>query len=385
MLLLGVDGLPGTVIESQVLLLARELRAAGVADFEVLVGACFDDLHRLSLRNRARAEELAGVPVHVIRMLRPAVPFAAVVNAMRAWRAIRRTGGRFTHIQGRPDHGALVAGLVARVIGARAVWDCRGDAEAEMLERPRPAGRVMRTLVRLRLLTSRLGTRLAGRLCHRAIFVSRPLYEARRRDLGAKPAEIIPCVASPTMFFFDPALRARTRASLAYADDDVVFIYSGGMAHYQCFEETVRLFEDHLLRDSKARLLVVTPRPEQALPYLARLPKTTYTLRAAEFSEVNAYLNAADCAFMLRAPSRVNAAASPTKFAEYGLAGLPVVMRDTVPDSHAIAARIGNLVGCEAGRLGPIPRLDRAEIMRRYREVLTRERYHAAYERLYAP
>jgi len=128
----------------------------------------------------------------------------------------------------------------------------------------------------------------------------------------------------------------------------------------------------------------VTPRKDLARPHLRGIPPEIYVLSSALIGEMNAYLNAADCAFMLREHTDTNAAASPTKFAEYCLTGLSVIMTDAVPDSFELAQRFGNLVRYDGASIGPIPKLDRMQTMCRYREVLTRECFHAAYRRLYA-
>ncbi|MCH8131002.1 MAG: hypothetical protein IIA30_00480 [Myxococcales bacterium] len=52
---------------------------------------------------------------------------------------------------------------------------------------------------------------------------------------------------------------------------------------------------------------------------------------------MNAWLNATDAAIMLRRPDPLNAVAFPTKFAEYGMVGLPVLMSDAVPEAAAVA------------------------------------------------
>ena len=200
------DGLPGTVIESQVLLHARAYAQLGVADFEIWLVACFDDLFRRTKDQQAIAEELAGTRVRIMRGTRPAIPFSGLLNAWRLWRSLRESGANFTHIHGRGDHGGMVAGMLAWTNDAIAIWDCRGNSKAEFMERPRPRSVLMRLASMFRSTTIDLTSWMAGKLCDRAIFVSRPLRERMTRVLGAKPSEIIPCVASEKMFFFDKAL-----------------------------------------------------------------------------------------------------------------------------------------------------------------------------------
>ena len=81
--------------------------------------------------------------------------------------------------------------------------------------------------------------------------------------------------------------------------------------------------------------------------------------------------------------TKTNAAASPTKFAEYSLAGLPVIMTDAVPDSYALAKRLGNLVEYREGQVGALTLGDRDAVMESYRPILTKSGYLDAYRRVY--
>ncbi len=64
----------------------------------------------------------------------------------------------------------------------------------------------------------------------------------------------------------------------------------------------------------------------------------------AAYHEVNSYLNAADAGFLLREKNLLNEGASPTKFAEYCLTGLAVIMENTVKDAFDMARTLGNLI-----------------------------------------
>ena len=156
------------------------------------------------------------------------------------------------------------------------------------------------------------------------------------------------------------------------------------MAAYQCFPETVRLFKSILRTDPHAKFFALTPQIEEAKAIAACLPPTATMFLCAAFCKVNAYLNAADFAFMLRERSPINTAASPTKFAEYGLTGLPVIMKDAVPDSYALAKTIGNLRAYEDGRPAPALEIDRSAVMQRYRAHLSRSAFLDGFQRLYS-
>jgi hypothetical protein len=100
---------------------------------------------------------------------------------------------------------------------------------------------------------------------------------------------------------------------------------------------------------------------------------------------MNRYLNAADAAFMLRAATATNRAAFPTKFAEYCLAGLAVVMTSAVPDAYATAQQLGNLLPVPAdGEIAWPEGYDRDAIAAAARASLTRSSVAPDYAAIYA-
>ena len=134
------------------------------------------------------------------------------------------------------------------------------------------------------------------------------------------------------------------RTQLGFEPEQRVVIYSGGMVGYQSFAEYVRMFAELYCHDENLHFLVVTPDFERAQSMLQDLPRESWTLHSATFKEMNAYYNAADFGALLRQQNAVNDVASPTKFGEYCLTGLPVVMNDSVKQSFRLAMEFGNLI-----------------------------------------
>ncbi|MBW2373603.1 MAG: hypothetical protein JRF70_13815, partial [Deltaproteobacteria bacterium] len=231
---------------------------------------------------------------------------------------------------------------------------------------------------------ARRRVRAARRSCDGAIFVTSALREKLVAGALAGRSEIIPGGADSELFFFSPELRARKRLELGWPEGAPILVYSGGLAPYQCWEESVELFRRLREATPGLRLLVLTPRPEAARPTLAGLPEEVWQLRAAELEEVNAYLNAADAALLLRRAEPLNRVAFPTKFAEYGMAGLPILMTDALPEPLAFARGAGNLCLVEAGRAELPGSADRARIAAPYAERLSRAAQREAYRRVYA-
>lgn len=380
-LLITFEGLANTVIDSQVLLHARLMREAGVADFEIWA-FCWSraQLHQ-SFQRQAMAAQRSSATVRVFMGVKPGIPGSRFLNARLIRRAFERIWPKVQVVHARTNYTAAccsVAGLPIPYI-----WDCRGDslAEQEAVLQRRSA------LVRkIRLITAHAELRAAAAGCAGAIFVSRTLADIVQPMLCNKNVEIIPCGASHRLFFFDPILRRRARVALGFEDDTEVYIYSGGLAVYQCFDETLTLFAARHRRNPKAHLLVLTPAVEEAVSRIksSGIPAHAVTLRQVQIERVNEYLNAADCAFMLREDSPINASAAPTKFAEYVLAGLPVIMNSAVRDYALLARKHGNMIVPQNDGAWELPKIERSSLAASYIENLSREAQVEAYLRIYA-
>lgn len=377
------EGLAETVVDAQVLVHARDMRRAGIADLTVWAVACSAEAHARSLGRLEDARERAGGLVRVLRGVAPTLPGSARRNARRLLPWVEGQG-QLELVHARTDYAAEVASHLRGPRTFDLVWDCRGDVEAEARRRHPGSAPWAAALRTWQVHGARRRVRAARAACDRAIFVTRGLRERLVGHALDERSEIIPGGADAELFFFSPELRARARAELGWPGTAPVLVYSGGLAGYQCFEESVALFR-RLRHDVPAlRLLVVTPRPDAVRPLLADLPGDSHALRSARLEEVNAWLNAADAAILLRRPDPLNEVAFPTKFAEYGMAGLPILMNDAVPEAAAVAREVGNLCPVVDGRATLPEAVDRAAIASAYRARLSREALRERYRRVYS-
>lgn len=385
-LLVLFEGLPGTVIESQVLLHARDMARLNIATFEIWAFACSEKLYVSSLAMQKQAEAQAGCRVRILRGVRPAAPFSVRRNAWRLDRAIKSYGPDFDVIHARTDYTAHVCSLLTPRQKFTLIWDCRGDAMAELLDRVENLGLLSRVAYFLRALLLRRDRKMAAIGCDSAIFVTEVLRKLADPDFRDKPSWIIPGTAPPDLFFFDTSLRERFRRDLGLHSEELVYIFSGSLAPYQGFDEMLKMFTAVAQENRAARLLLVTPAVEEAKRRLASYPIDAMVMRAG-ITEVNGYLNAADVAFMLRSHTATNKAAFPTKFSEYCLAGLPVIMTDAVPDAYRVAERLGNRVAPPKPGVSAISLptgYDRPRVAARARQTLTRESAAPLYAEAYS-
>ncbi len=259
-------------------------------------------------------------------------------------------------IQGRAKDGAFMATVFKWLcLGApRVIFDQRGDQIAEQELALETAGAARGSLRwRLSLAITRAMEAFALRGASRVLYVTERLREAvgRRYPFARRrPSAIFPCLAEAARFRFDPRERERTRRELGYGPGDQVLLYCGHAQAYQCIEETCELIRLCARERPSIRALFLTP-PAGWPKIRARLEEPLgpgrLSLLTCPNSEVWRYLNAADAGFLLRRPSPVNEAASPTKFAEYALCGLPVLLTDGIGDASAQARQhgLGKIIG----------------------------------------
>jgi glycosyltransferase involved in cell wall biosynthesis len=378
------EGLPSTVIDSAVLDHARKLASVDIARFEIWAFCPTLTIFRNSQKRLEAAKRLAGCPVRLFRAIRPAMLGSVMINAHLLRSALQRLHPRPDLIHARGDYANAVCALAKETFRIPLLWDCRGDSVAEAEERLRRYA-IPHTLKRCKLRREARIRQKASAACDGALFVSNPLQAVCGRLLKDKPAAVIPSAAPEDIFFFDENLRAYSRERLGYAAKHRVFIFSGGMQPYQCVDLTVEVFRRLAAEDPAARLLIITPHAPTAIQALQFRSQGLIRVIEAAFHEVNLYLNAADAGFLLREKSRVNEVASPTKFAEYCLTGLPVIMQDTVKDAFEMARSLGNLI--EFTDLGvhlPTTAFDRSSIASKARILMGRRALSNRYRAIYA-
>lgn len=252
------------------------------------------------------------------------------------WWVSLRTGCRLLY-----GHGTRAAGiaLAAKKLrkGARVVADAHGVGSAEYAYATAAAANE-KQLLRLQKDEQRVLS-----LADRVIFVSermRDYFEGlMQRDFST--AAVIPCAVDAASL---PDVEKRNLLREKHGlTERFVVAYVGSAVAYQQPRQMVTLFSQIRELIPQAFFLGITQSPQVFRDLLSELgvPEEDYMLTSLPHELVMETLQMGDVGLLLRESSLLNQVSSPTKFAEYLLAGLPVLLTKDAGDYGVIAHRKG--------------------------------------------
>ena len=237
---------------------------------------------------------------------------------------------------------AIALRLKSWIPETKVVFDMRGDTPAEYLLSVEKSGgdlrsrAVRRKYEKLKSIEMRAVKESDAILCVSGVMRDKIVGEYR---VPPQKIHVIPTVANTRKFYWDPQLRSVVRKELGI-EDKFTFVYAGSIRAYQSIEILLEFFRNTQVKRSEVHLLLITPQSTEDEQYLHRLLSPgTCTVRSASHNEMARWLNAADAGLLLREPNPVNQVAAPTKFAEYLLCGLPVVMTAGIGDFSELAKK----------------------------------------------
>ena len=368
-LFLFFEGLPDTVIDSQVLIHCKEMKKIGI-EFEIWSFACNYELYLKSINKIDYAKKLSQCEVKVFRGVRPAYPFSENINAFLIKKYIKKYNKVFDIVHARTNYSAHVTSLVFPDF----IWDCRGDTEEEFQTQYKNSKNLIGKVYKSYKMKMNIKY---SKNAKKSIFVSNFL---KNKYAFKKENYIIGCTADSELFYFDKNLRENKRKELGYSSFDKILIYSGGMAHYQMFKETVELFQK---LDFEWKLLVLTNDFENAKKELNNLDEKRYSLLKVPFNEVNEYLNVADIGIMLREENNLNKAASPTKYAEYSMSGLKIIHSNQIGDLDFYDNLLSNRISFEDISKYKFDLNNRLSIAEKAKKHLDKKNNFKDYKRIY--
>jgi hypothetical protein len=249
-------------------------------------------------------------------------------------------------------HGQMISGTMIALRAKRfrrslkVVTDVHGVESEEILYESGPEARNS-TLIRL--LERREKEVLTS--SDRRIFVSRAMQEhfERKYQTVFPGCEIVPC-ATETDWRYSDDQREYMRREHGLSGK-LVFVYNGNASRYQLIDTMCELFVRIRERHPEAYFLILSSYRtafRQAMGK-AGIDTASGQILSVQHDVVADYLIMGDIGFLLRDRSVVNKVASPTKFAEYCLSGVPVLAGYEIGDiSGVIESRnVGALVDVE--------------------------------------
>jgi glycosyltransferase involved in cell wall biosynthesis len=241
----------------------------------------------------------------------------------------------------------------------RVIYDIRGASAEEYVNQYISENVPLSDKI-VRVFQSRLNRELAliG-LCDKAFSVSGKLrdYFLEKKQLSPGKFLIVPCLADEDSFFYDESIRVKTRRELGIADDNLVLLYSGGLdKSWQIPEFIFGAVSRLKKRNRKIFFMCLTPHEAIANELInsLKIEESEVWIGYVNYKDINRYLNAADIGLLFREDDSTNNVASPTKFAEYLMAGLPTVLSQGVGDLSDFVAQtpgVGVVVDNHSSRL----------------------------------
>ena len=172
--------------------------------------------------------------------------------------------------------------------------------------------------------------------------VSEALVEHWRERYGYTGSDhvVIPCTLGSDHARSHRMDADAFRRSLGWDANDLVLVYSGSTGGWQSLDLLAHTLDRILSSDRNSRVLFLSGR-DGYIDHLAQRHPDQVAQRWLPYAQVNGALAACDVGLLVRSPSGTNKVASPTKFAEYLNAGLPVLISAHIGDLSRIVQENG--------------------------------------------
>ena len=144
---------------------------------------------------------------------------------------------------------------------------------------------------------------------------------------------VIPCTLNTS---FRPEILKQeeienARKKMKFDADDIVLVYSGSTAGWQSFDLLQGFLQKIINNNKNIKVLFLSEKDKNVDQLKAEFPDKIFQT-FVKHSEVSGILKSCDIGILIREKSVTNQVASPTKFAEYLSAGLPVIISEGIGD-----------------------------------------------------
>ena len=170
------------------------------------------------------------------------------------------------------------------------------------------------------------------------IAVSRQLIEYWKKNYGYSSYKhvVIPCNLDSKYFSeenkkIDESILSSVKNELGINEKDIVLVYSGSTAPWQSFQLLEKIISPIMENQADLKILFLSKENADISGFKSKY-KDKIIIRWLEHKDILSYLACCDYGILLREQSETNKVASPTKFAEYLYAGLPVLISENLGD-----------------------------------------------------
>ncbi|MCC7514260.1 MAG: glycosyltransferase [Bacteroidia bacterium] len=144
---------------------------------------------------------------------------------------------------------------------------------------------------------------------------------------------VIPCTLNTS---FRPEILKQeeienARKKMKFNADDIILVYSGSTAGWQSFDLLQGFLQKIINNNKNIKVLFLSEKDKNVDQLKAEFPDKIFQT-FVKHSEVSGILKSCDIGILIREKSVTNQVASPTKFAEYLSAGLPVIISEGIGD-----------------------------------------------------
>lgn len=154
-------------------------------------------------------------------------------------------------------------------------------------------------------------------------------------NLQGKEFVSYPCLSDSSKFYYDIKVRDQMRHELKLSENTTVYIYSGGFdSEWHITEKMFAFFIELFRHEKNSKMICLTSDISNLKRILGLFPELEANILyfSVPNNEVYKFLNSADYGILFRDNTIMNNVASPTKYAEYILCGLPVMITEGVGD-----------------------------------------------------
>jgi hypothetical protein len=167
------------------------------------------------------------------------------------------------------------------------------------------------------------------------IAVSSKLIEYWQKEFGYNSSEhvVVPCTLNSINSFSLPSESyvEKIRLKEGYQTGDIILIYSGSTAGWQSFTELFTLLDFYLQNYPLVKILFLS-KTDRVIDSLINKHPGRVKCKWVNHTKIQDHLLSGDYGILVRSKSTTNYVAAPTKFAEYLLSGLRVLISPDLGD-----------------------------------------------------